>query len=303
MDERIAIVTGANVGLGFETTRALANAGYHVVMACRNQAKAERARESLLVENESRQLTLMPLDVSEPESIAQFAQQYSATFASLNLLVNNAGIIGVPLTRNSVGHELLLATNYLGVFALTARLLPCFDHAVGGRIVNVGSLIHRFGRMPIKDLNFDRTPHNVWKAYTQSKLALMSHTLELGRRLSEVGSAVIVASAHPGFADTDIGRKDGMETEKKGFIRSRIANYMSSRTPTAEASAQPIVLAALSDTVCSGDYYGPSGFLEIAGPPAKAKINRSAHHRPSAQALWRESEQLCGIDFVIDSRR
>ena len=167
----VAVITGANGGLGFATALALARSGMRVVMACRSPHKGDEARKALLAEVPDAHATLIPLDVSESESIREFGLRLAEQVDGVDLLVNNAGIVLVPLARNSLGHELHLATNHLGPFALTGTLLPLLRARRQARVINVGSLAHRFTRLDLDDLNWETTPYGEWKAYARSKLA------------------------------------------------------------------------------------------------------------------------------------
>jgi NAD(P)-dependent dehydrogenase (short-subunit alcohol dehydrogenase family) len=295
---KTAIVTGANAGLGFETTRALARNGYRVIMACRNLAKAEEARRCLLEQEAGIDLDLLQLDVSELESIRKFAEQFIAEIGQLDLLVNNAGIVGIPLSRNSAGHEMQMATNYLGAFALTGLLLPSFRTDRQCRIVNVGSLAHRMGKLAFDDFNWERTPYKEMKGYAYSKVALLTFTLELNRRLAHDRKNILALGAHPGFAATDILKKSNSTLAAQGPFRKWFQSKVEPYIPRPVDAARPVVLAACSDSVQGGDYYGPGGILEIAGKPAKARINPVAKVPANGQRLWDISESLTCVRYL-----
>lgn len=298
MTDKTIVITGANSGIGFESTRHFSKAGWRVIMACRSLNKAESAREQILAENPSARLDILALDVSNLQSIEQFAKDLANASSGIDILINNAGIVAIPFERNADGHELQLATNYLGAFALTGRLLPMFKPSGDCRIVNVGSLAHRLGKLNIEALNWDGVEYHQWKAYANSKLAMMSHTLELHRRLFRSGSHIIALGAHPGFANTNIHQNSPtLSAEKKG-LRKFFSDRMQSRIPGPDQSAKPIIMAAESGDAKGGDYYGPTGFLEIAGPPGKAKINKLAKDQALAERLWAESERLTGVRFL-----
>lgn len=301
MQERIAVVTGANAGLGYQTTRALAQKGYRVVMACRNETKAAKAREELLAEAPAAAIEVLRLDQSEPDSIRGFVDGFARRHGQLDLLVNNAGIVGLPLSRNSVGHELQMATNYLGVFALTGLLLPLFRGDAPGRIVNVGSLAHRQGKMDLDDLNWETGEYKPMGAYGRSKLAVMAWTLELDARLRAAGSPVMALSAHPGFAATEIGTNNpNPMINPQNPVGKWFQNQVRRFIPTAEEAARPTLHAACSETVHGGEYYGPGGFMEIGGAPAPAKINPKAKDAAMRERLWSLSEELTGVRYLSD---
>ncbi|MFV8816746.1 SDR family NAD(P)-dependent oxidoreductase [Haliea sp. E17] len=298
---KIAVVTGANAGLGYHTTLKLARKGYTVVMGCRSLERAEAAREQLLAEVPGAVLDIIPLDLSDPASITAFVETFGQRYTHLDLLVNNAGIVGVPLTFNSADHELHFATNYLGPFALTGLLLPFFDAAKPGRIVNVGSLAHRLGKLPLDDLNWkgEKPEYDPMKAYARSKIATQSFNQELARRLAASGSKVISVGAHPGFAATEITRKTGYGTPTSGF-KKWFQGKMERLVPTPDQASEPTMLAACGDAVANGDYYGPGGFLEIGGKPAPAKVNKLAKDLETGKRLWALTEDMTGVRFLSD---
>jgi NAD(P)-dependent dehydrogenase (short-subunit alcohol dehydrogenase family) len=296
--KKTAVVTGANAGLGFETTRALARLGYRVVMACRNLTKAEDARRKLLDEENNIDLIVMQLDVSEPESIRRFVEQFTSEVGQLDLLINNAGIVAMPFSRNSVGHEMQLATNYLGAFALVGRLLPYFSDDRPSRIVNVASLAHRFGKLAFDDFNWEKTPYHEMKGYAYSKIALMTFTIELNRRLARSGKNIIAVGAHPGFAATEITKNNNSTLAAKGAFRQWMNKKLEPLIPKPVDAARSTILAATGAGVQGGDYFGPGGFLEIAGKPARAKINPIAIVPENGKRLWEISEAMTGVRYL-----
>ncbi len=299
MADRVAVVTGANAGLGYQTALALARDGATVVMACRNPARAAQAYDQLLEEAPGASVLVIPLDVSEPDSIEEFATALQRQVGSLDLLVNNAGITGVPLRRNSAGHELHLATNHLGPFALTGRLLPLFRPGTPARIVNVGSLLHRFVKLDLDDLNWERSRYGEWRAYGRSKLALLTFTMELNRRLRKGESPIIALAAHPGFAATEIGKESGI-VNPQNAIGKWFNSKMEARIPSAGEASRPILFAACDDGAHGGDYYGPGGWLEVSGAPARARLNPAARDVGAGRRLWTLSEALTGVSYLSD---
>jgi NAD(P)-dependent dehydrogenase (short-subunit alcohol dehydrogenase family) len=297
VEDSIAVVTGANAGLGNSITLELARRGFVVVMGCRSMEKATTARQQLLAEAPEAKLDIIPLDLSEPDSVAAFSDAFASRFGRLNLLINNAGIVGVPFTRNNAGFELHLATNYLGPFALTGQLLACFEEDRPGRIVNVGSLAHRLGKLPLDDINWQGGDYTPTAAYGRSKLALQCFTQELARRLAAKDSKVIAVGAHPGFAATEIGNKSGYSTPK-GPLRRWFQARMKNVVPGPEVACEAILLAAMGEHVQNGDYYGPGGFLEIKGAPAPATVKKLAKDGETGRRLWGLSEEMTGVQFL-----
>ena len=298
MSNAVAVVTGANAGLGYQTALELARTGATVVMACRSVERARKAQSDLLAQLPAARTTIIPLDLSEPESIEEFGRQLSDRCGPLDLLINNAGIVGVPMSRNRLGHEMQLATNYLGAFSLTGTLLPLFRKDAEARVVNVGSLAHRLGKLDLDDLNWEKTPYDPWKAYSRSKVAMLSFTMELNRRLGRSGSRIIALGAHPGFAATEVAKNSPALTPRNGFIRW-IYEKIGALIPAAKASG-PIVHAARGDRVSGGDYYGPSGLLEVRGKTGRARLNPIARDVEIGRRLWTLSESMTGIRYLSD---
>lgn len=293
------VITGANSGIGYETALHFASRGANVVMACRSIDRAEVARDKIQAAVPGANTHIIRLDVSDLDSVREFSRQFAEQVGELDLLINNAGIVAIPLSRNSANHELQLATNYLGAFALTGLLLPCFCRDRPARIVNVGSLLHRRGKLNVEDLNWERTEYNQWNAYANSKLAVLSFTLELNRRLQHSGSNIIALAAHPGFANTNINQNSPALTHTNP-VSKWFHNKLKVLIPKAVDAARPVILAAESDAVAGGDYYGPGGFLEIGGKPARAKINPIAKDTALAGRLWTVSESMTGVSFLSD---
>jgi len=296
---KTVVITGANSGIGFETAKYFAAKGDKVIMACRSVKKAQKAEQDIKALHPNGNILLLQLDVSSMASIKAFHSDFSEQVGQLDILVNNAGIVAIPLQRNAEGLEMQTATNYLGAFALTGLLLPYFnnDSSTPSRIVNVGSLAHRFGKLEVNNLNWNVHDYNEWKAYANSKIAIMSHTLELNRRLKAAGKKIIALAAHPGFANTNI-HQASPKLQKKGALQKWIQEQGKKITPTAAEAARPIILAADSPTVEGGEYYGPGGWLEIGGKPGKAKINKIAFDKAKAADLWAASEKLCGVKYL-----
>jgi NAD(P)-dependent dehydrogenase (short-subunit alcohol dehydrogenase family) len=239
---------------------------------------------------------IIRLDVSEPNSIREFVSQFAQQIGELDVLINNAGVVAQPLARNSCGHEMQLATNYLGPFALSGLLLPFFRTGTQTRVVNVGSLSHLFGNLQLDDINWHSKTYGEWRAYAQSKLALLTFTLELSRRLQQSGSQIISVAAHPGFAATDIGNNNPLLKPTKGagkWLNDKISTFI----PPAEDASRSIIYTACAEEVRNGEYYGPGGWFEIAGEPAKARIARAATHVDIAQQLWAVSESMSGVSY------
>ncbi len=296
---RTVVITGANSGLGFQATRTLARMGERIVMACRNMEKARNAQAELLKEVPGAETLIIALDVSEPGSIRGFGDQFSERVGELDLLINNAGVVALPLERNSVGHEMQLATNYLGAFALTGTLLPFFRHDADARIVNVGSVAHRVAKLDLADLNWERTAYNMWKSYARSKLAMLTFTMELNRRLQVHGSHVTALAAHPGMAATEIST-DNPTLDPANAISKRLRKIIERVIPHAARGAEPILHAACHEDARAGEYYGPAGVLELAGRTEKARVNPAARDIDIGRRLWAASETMTGVRYLTE---
>jgi len=281
---RVAIVTGANSGIGLETARELARKGAHVVLACRSQARAEAALEDIRSDLPEARIEFMALDLADLEQVRVFADAVHERFDRLDLLVNNAGVMVPPATKTKQGYELQLGVNHLGHFALTGQLLDLLLATDGARIVNVSSMAHRFGSVNFDDLDFDARGYNASAAYGQSKLANLLFTAELARRLEAAGASVLVAAAHPGWTQTNLQKHSALFQRLNPFFGMQPIG-----------GALPTLRAATDADVEAGDYFGPSRFFEMSGPPRKAARSRAAQDRNDAKRLWEVSEQRTGV--------
>lgn len=291
---RVAIVTGANSGLGLETAIALAAAGAHVVMACRNPDKAAAALATVRERVPQANAELMTLDLSSLASVQTFADAFLARHARLDLLINNAGILGVPFSLTTDGFESHLGTNHFGHFALTARLIDRILATPAARIVTVGSLGHWRGKLNLDDLNYEQTPYVPFAGYANSKQANLLFVTELARRLAARGADTIALAAHPGGADTTIKpRTDSFKQRFEDAVIAPIARrYLINSAAT---GALPTLYAATMPNVRGNDYYGPDGFAGLRGYPAPARRRGNATDPQLARRLWEISETLTGV--------
>lgn len=280
------VITGANSGIGFEATKLLADKGAHVIMACRSQARAETAREQILQAVPGATLTLKTLDLSDLQSIRDFAATLHSEFTSLDVLLNNAGVMAPPLTRTREGFELQIGTNHLGHFALTGLLLDLLSAAPAGRVVTVSSIAHRMGTIRFEDMQWQKK-YSRWLAYGQSKLANLVFARDLQRRLQRDGSGVISVAVHPGYSATHL--QDTMPGGK--MFNALFAQHQSQ-------GALPSVFAATAAQASPGGYYGPNGWMELRGQPGPARPRKLADNHDVAQRLWQVSEQLTGVRYL-----
>lgn len=279
---RVAIVTGANSGIGKETARMLADKGATVVLACRNVDKAEAARAEI-----GGDAVVMELDLGSLDSVRDFVAAFTERFDRLDLLINNAGVMMPPRSATADGFELQFGTNHLGHFALTARLFPQLRSTPGSRVVNVASLAHRRGRIVFDDLNAEKRYDRIAR-YGQSKLANLLFTYELDRRIKAAEVDVIATAAHPGWTATNL---------QQHIKLIEVLNPLFGMKP--EGGAMPTMMAALADEVEGGDYFGPDGFLEMRGAPTRVRSTRASHDPNAARRLWEVSEQMTGVRFAI----
>jgi NAD(P)-dependent dehydrogenase (short-subunit alcohol dehydrogenase family) len=295
---RVALVTGANSGIGFETTRALAEHGAHVVMACRDESKARRAHDDLDTLLERSSLEVLSLDLADLGSVRDAAASFLARHARLDLLVNNAGIMGAPHRMTADGFELHMATNHLGHFALTGLLLDRIVTTERSRIVSVTSQAHRMGRLRADDVAGAR-PVNPWVAYGTSKLANLLFVAELQRRLAGARLRTVAVAAHPGWTRSNLAGTGAQL--KGGRVRRKLAHAAGTTLGQATAAgALPVLCAATSSSVHGGQYVGPSGLLELSGPPRVVIPSRHARDPLAAAALWSASEQLTDVTYSVD---
>jgi NAD(P)-dependent dehydrogenase (short-subunit alcohol dehydrogenase family) len=297
---KVAVVTGANSGLGLETATALAARGAHVVMACRNALKAEAAMATIRSAQPNASLEFMPLDLADLKSVAAFAEQFRAAHKQLHLLINNAGVMFSPRGETADGFEVHMGSNHLGHFALTGRLLDLVKATPGGRVVVVSSEFGRLGRIPLDDLN-SRKRYSRVAAYANAKLANLMFALELQRRLAASGSGAIAVAAHPGYSATNLqtagvnmGNPDALA--RFGEWSMRILN--GSVAQSAARGALPTLLAATGEGVKGGDYYGPKYVLGLRGPPVHAPKPPQAKDEAVAAKLWKLSEEMTGVSFA-----
>jgi len=285
---RLAVVTGANTGLGFETARVLAARGASVVLAVRDTDKGKAAAARIAGTAPGVNVTVQPLDLTSLDSIRAAAGELRARHPRIDLLINNAGVMFPPRQTTPDGFELQLGTNHLGHFALAGLLLEQMLPVPGSRVVTVSSQAHRIqARINFDDLQSERSYRRV-AAYGQSKLANLMFTYELQRRLSGAGTTIAVA-AHPGLASTELTRNSPAIAAFSYALMSQ----------TAAMGALPVLRAATDPGVLGGQYYGPGRFFGARGYPKLAKSSRQSHDTAIQRRLWTVSEELTGVTFPV----
>jgi NAD(P)-dependent dehydrogenase (short-subunit alcohol dehydrogenase family) len=290
---RIAIVTGANSGLGLVTARELARAGAKVVLACRNTAKGENAMRECEAAAPGAELELEALDLARLDSVRAFAERFRAAHDGLDLLINNAGVMATPRRYTADGFELQLGTNHLGHFALTGLLIGTMESREDARVVTLSSGAHRFGRIAFDNLSGDRRYFR-WRAYGQSKLANLMFALELDRRLRAAGSSVKSLAAHPGYAATNLqfAGPPGVDAAVM-----KVSNRIIAQSD--EMGALPTLYAATEPGLEGGTFCGPDGFLEQHGHPKRVRPSGAARDAEVARRLWEVSEEMTGVRFEL----
>ncbi len=283
---RVAIVTGANSGIGLEEARELARHGATVVMAVRDAGRGEEAAASVRADSPEASIEVMTLDLADLESIRAFAGAFVERYPRLDLLVNNAGVMMPPLSRTADGFELQFGTNHLGHFALTGLLLERLLETPGSRIVNVSSQAHRWGTMDFDDLQWESRPYKDTASYGQSKLANLLFTHELQRRLDAAGAETLALSSHPGWTATNLQRNKGLFQALNPFFAMKPWQ-----------GALPTLFAATAEEVEGGAYYGPGGFYEMRGFPKRVGSSEDARDPEAARRLWEVSTELTGVAF------
>ena len=284
---RVAVVTGANTGLGFETARVLAERGATVVLAVRNVEKGRQAAARMTGD-----VTVCELDLASLDSIHTAADELHATHAKIDLLINNAGVMYTPKQTTRDGFELQFGTNHLGHFALTGLLLDLLLPVAGSRVVTVSSGGHRIrAAIHFDDPQWERSYHRV-AAYGQSKLANLMFTYELQRRLAPHGTTAAVA-AHPGGSATELDRNS------PAALRLLFALVMPVMGQKAAMGALPTLRAATDPAVLGGQYYGPAGLGEIRGHPRLVTSSPQSYDMAIQRRLWTLSEDLTGVKLPV----
>jgi NAD(P)-dependent dehydrogenase (short-subunit alcohol dehydrogenase family) len=289
---RVAVVTGANGGLGLETTRALATAGAHVIMAVRDQEKAAAAVAEIQRRGAGGSLELVALDLGSQPSVREAAGQILAAHEAVDTLVNNAGVMGIPERRTGDGFEMQFAVNHLGHYSLTALLMPLLLRARAARVVTVTSTARHFGRAVDPANPHLHGRYGPWRAYGQSKLANFHFAIGLERRLEQAGAPAISLVAHPGLSNTDLQAVSVRETG--GGLSQRFFHGLAGSTGmTAAQGALPQLRAATDPSARGGELYAPR--FGNSGPPVRRPILRRIGMDRAIERLWEVSERETGL--------
>jgi NAD(P)-dependent dehydrogenase (short-subunit alcohol dehydrogenase family) len=292
---RVALVTGANSGIGYEAARALAEHGASVVLACRNRAKADDAVRAIAGAAPAAAVTVLEVDLADLDQVTVAAAAFASMHDRLDLLVNNAGLMAIPRQTTVQGYEMQFGVNHLAHFALTGRLLDRLLATPGSRVVSVSSQGHRPGRIAFDDLQSERS-YGPWKAYFQSKLANLLFIAELQRRLTAADAPTLALAAHPGGSRTNLGHENpgGILNTAAMATRPLIERMF---LQSAAMGALPTLRAATDPAVVGGEYFGPDGLGEQRGHPRVVGRSRRAQDVDVARRLWTVSEELTGVRY------
>jgi NAD(P)-dependent dehydrogenase (short-subunit alcohol dehydrogenase family) len=287
---RLAVVTGANSGLGKSTARELARAGATVIIAVRNTDKGEQAAAEIRREVPSADVNVQRLDLADLASVREFAHEFAGDHDRLDLLVNNAGIMAPPRRLTADGFESQIGTNHLGHFALTGLLLPALLAAPAPRVVTLSSEVHWIGKLRFDDLQSEHG-YNNWRAYAQSKLANLMFCFELAHRATEADTGLTSVAAHPGYAATNLQLAGPAKWHERAFMA--IGNKVIAQS--ADMGALPSLYAATVPDLPNGSFVGPDGLLGGRGHPHVVSAAAKAYDRDAWTRLWELSEQLTGV--------
>jgi len=283
MKDKIVLITGANSGIGKETTRALAKKGATIIMACRNLEKAEPVCEMIQKESKNPNIEVMKLDIASLKSIRNFTQEFSARYQKLNVLINNAGIFCMKREETEEGFEKTMGVNHLGHFLLTYELLPILEKTSEARIINVGSDAHFSGDLDLNDLHFKRRKYSGFKAYASSRLATIFFTQELAERVKE--KDITVNALHPGHIDTNMWN---IWQPQRRWYHSLLIRLIKLFLISAEEGAQTSIYLASSEEVkgITGKYFAKKRLKAVSKKCSDIKLQKE---------LWELSERLTGI--------
>lgn len=290
---KIIIITGANSGLGFESTKALAQKGGHVILACRNKTKAIHALDRIKSQVAHASLEFMPLDLSDQKSIHQFVNAFKLKYDRLDILINNAGIMQVPYGKTVDGFERQFGTNHLGHFTLTGLLYDLIKRTKNSRVVTLSSGAHNMANIDFNNLQYENGRYNSMTAYGRSKLANILFAYALDRRFKRDNIQAMSLVAHPGGANTNLN-----DHLTEGFLNKITKPLMDKMMQSAYMGALPSLRAATDPQARGGQYYGPGGFTGNSGYPKVVKSSRKSKDESLQDQLWRVSEQLTDIQYI-----
>lgn len=286
-DGKVALVTGANSGIGYETALAFAKKKMTVILACRNFEKGQEAKNAILKLFTDAQIEVMQIDTSSLKSVKHFSSVFLKKFDRLDLLINNAGIMMSPYRLTEDGFENQFATNYIGHFALTGHLMPLLLKTDSSRIITLSSLSYKWSEIQFEDMHFKKG-YNKKNAYGQSKRACLIFAYELQRRLFKTKTNTISIAAHPGLSKTNLDRYFPK------LIRPLGALFLQQQSK----GALPVLYAALENSLKGGEYIGPDGFQELRGNPMIVDSDNYSKNIEIAERLWNVSEEMTKVTYL-----
>ncbi|MBT2582966.1 oxidoreductase [Planococcus sp. ISL-109] len=290
MTGKTAIITGANSGLGLETAKNFARLGARVILAVRDIEKGNAAKQEIVEESSQATVEIMQLDLSDLDSVRNFAETIISRLDSLDLLINNAGVMTPPYAKTKDGFELQFGSNHIGHFALTGLLLPLLIQTENSRVVTLSSLAHRNAAIDFDNLDGSKG-YKAMKFYGQSKLANLMFATELDQRLKQHGSSTLSIACHPGISATNLFKLGNREMPR--IFRGLMTRYLQ----PAAMGALPTVYAATDPGITGGEYIGPDGKGQRRGYPALEKPDPAVNDEAIRQKLWDVSEELSGVTF------
>ena len=291
---RTAIVTGGNSGLGYFTSLELARHGARVVVASRSDVRGKEAIARIIAEVPNADVELRPLDLADLTSIRSFADGIQSSYPSVDLLINNAGVMAIDKAKTADGFEMQMGTNHFGHFALTGLLLPLMITVDGARVVTVSSNAHKPAKLDLDDLQHEKR-YRKWVVYGQTKLANLLFAYELQRRLTAADAPLISVAAHPGTAATNLVRVSAGDNPIKAAVMAGGVRLFSQ---SGARGALPQLYAATAPEVEGGEYFGPNGIAEQFGYPKRVNSTSASKDKETAKALWRMSEELTGVTYA-----
>ena len=297
LNGKVAVVTGANGGLGLESAKALAGAGAHVVMAVRNQEKAGEARDEILATHPDASLEIVELDLSSFENVKAAAEKIAANHPRVDILINNAGLMAMPERRTADGYEMQFGVNHLGHWLLTAGLLKPLVAADAARVVTVTSTAHLTGRVVDPDNVNMEGNYSAWGAYGRAKLANFHFALGLQREFERHGSQAQSLVAHPGLSHTNL--QVHTVEQGGGGASAPFWAWMARNTGMpADKGALPQLRAATDPNAKGGEFYGPrwgNNGAAVRKPILRRDIDKGI------ERLWLVSERETGVKLDLDA--
>ncbi|MBL6964237.1 MAG: SDR family NAD(P)-dependent oxidoreductase [Bacteroidetes bacterium] len=284
--DKVIIITGATSGLGEEAAKVLAGKNATVVMAVRNIQKGERVAQEISKFFHNSKIDVRQLDLNSLNSIKSFAEEIIVSYVQLDILINNAGVMACPFSNTEDGFEIQMGVNHLGHFALTGYLMPLMKKTKGSRIVATSSIAHRQGNIDFDDINWEKRKYVTGKAYGDSKIANLYFAYELARKLKGSSNSPKITASHPGWTSTELQRHSLMFKKLNPLFSQKV-----------EIGVLPTLRAAIDEDAQSGDYFGPSGFMEMKGHPVVVKSNELSKNEAHAKRLWNLSEEMTGVQY------